>query len=478
MAKRKIFSIGAELAIDDVEYCDFDSDASLLDWDIILFKPVINEFTSYADHFHGKPSLSDSSSFSLRERSEHWRREIKDAVETGKTVIVFLTDLHEVFIDSGKREYSGTGRNQKTTTFVDGYDNYRCIPANVNPVKTNGRSMKLAPRGSELIASYWKEFDKDSQYKVVLTGENIPVCIMTKNGDKPVGAIYKSRNSNGALLLVPDIDFYKDDYFEEKDEEQVWTKSAISFGSRMLKAVVSLDKALKNEGESTPEPEWAKALTYELAKESGVRSDLLKTEEDLEKIQNKKDGLRDKLRDLGRLRNLLFEKGKPLEYAIIDALIILGFEAAQYKDNESEFDVVFESAEGRLIGEAEGKDNKAVNIDKLRQLEMNIHEDLERDEIDQPAKAVLFGNAYRLDPLGDRSAPFTTKCISAAERSSTALVCTPDLFLVVRHLSNKKDARFATRCRKSIFKSVGAVVFPEIPASDKTTEISVAESET
>jgi len=77
MAKKKILSVGAELAVDDVEYCDFDSDASLLDWDIVLFKPVINEFTSYADHYQGKPSLSDSSSFSLKERSEHWRREIK-----------------------------------------------------------------------------------------------------------------------------------------------------------------------------------------------------------------------------------------------------------------------------------------------------------------------------------------------------------------------------------------------------------------
>jgi len=125
------------------------------------------------------------------------------------------------------------------------------------------------------------------------------------------------------------------------------------------------------------------------------------------------------------------------------------------------------------------KDNKAVNIEKLRQLEMNIHEDLEREEIDQPAKAVLFGNAYRLDPPNDRAATFTDKCISAAERSSTALICTPDLFLVARHLSNKKkDARFATRCRKAIFKSVGVVVFPEIPEPELVSNIDVAESET
>ena len=97
---------------------------------------------------------------------------------------------------------------------------------------------------------------------------------------------------------------------------------------------------------------------------------------------------------MGRLRGLLFEKGKPLEEAIIEGLRKLGFTAEPFKDDGSEFDVVFESPEGRLIDEAEGKDNKAVNVDKLRQLQMNIHEDLLRDSVAEPAKPVLFGNAH------------------------------------------------------------------------------------
>ncbi len=112
MARKKILSVECELAIDDVVFCAFDSDTSLLDWDIILFKPLINDFVTSDHTFQGKPSLSDSWSFSLKERSDHWHREIKDAVESGKTVIVFLAELHEIFIDTGKREYSGTGKNQ------------------------------------------------------------------------------------------------------------------------------------------------------------------------------------------------------------------------------------------------------------------------------------------------------------------------------------------------------------------------------
>lgn len=463
MAKKRILSVEAELSSDDVKYCGFDSDSSLLDWDIVLFKPTIFDVVHYSDFYKGKPSLYDSSSFRLKERSEHWRREIKDAVESGKTVIVFLDELYEVYIDTGERQYSGTGRNQKTTRIVGEYDNYQCLPVNVNPIKTKGSSMVLSPRGSELIASYWKVFEEYSKYNVTLEGDNIPTCITTKNGEKSVAAIYRSKNSNGALILLPDINFYQEEFLKETDEGQSWTREAEVFSSKMIKAVVELDRTLKNEGSSTPEPEWAKEQEYTLTKETEIRSGLLKIEEKLDKLQDQKGALIDNLRDLARLRNLLFEKGKPLEYSIIDALIILGFKAEQYHDTESEFDVVFESKEGRLIGEAEGKDNKSINISKLRQLEMNIHEDLEREEVKEPAKAVLFGNAYRLDPVMERAEPFTAKCISASERSSTALVFTPDLFTVAQYLNNKKDARFATKCRKAILKTVGRVVFPETP---------------
>ncbi|MDY0282079.1 MAG: hypothetical protein RBR35_16125 [Salinivirgaceae bacterium] len=57
--------------------------------------------------FQGKLSLSDSNSFRLKESCEHWRREIRQAYETGKTVIVFLTTLEEVYVDTGQRSYSG-----------------------------------------------------------------------------------------------------------------------------------------------------------------------------------------------------------------------------------------------------------------------------------------------------------------------------------------------------------------------------------
>ncbi|MFZ2452516.1 MAG: hypothetical protein WAW36_18570 [Methylovulum miyakonense] len=313
---------------------------------------------------------------------------------------------------------------------------------------------------------FWKEFEGVSQYKVVLTGEKIPACLVTKNGDKAVGALYRNKNSSGSLVLLPDIDFYPDDFMVHKDESKYWSSAAKQFAKRIISVIVALDRALRSTGEITPEPQWSTNAEYSLIQEMLLNQELLKVEEKLETMRRAKDSLLDKLKASRRHRGLLFEKGKPLENAIIEGLTIMGFQAAQFKDSNSEFDVVFESEEGRLIGEAEGKDNKAINVEKLRQLAMNIHEDLQREEVTKPAKGVLFGNAYRLSPLAERGTPFTEKCISAAQSSSTALVATYQMFQVVRALLNNPSEAYASSCRKAILDGVGLVIFPKPPEED------------
>lgn len=477
MSERRILTIGLELASPDTQYASFQSKTSLLDWDIVFFKPQIGEFTSYDEYFQGKPSLSDSASFQLKESCEHWRREIKQAIEAGKTVIVFLPSLQEVYVDTGQRSYSGTGRNQRTTRHVAEYNNYQALPATLSPVTATGSAMKLSARGADVLAPYWTEFESASQYKVILTDPKVPACLVTRTGDKAVGALYRSKSSAGTLLLLPDIDFYPDEFVKGKGGKQTWTPAAGQFAGRMVSTVVALDKLLRTAAEVTPEPTWAAESRFALGTETTLRVQLLDAERKVEEAQRHKEQLAEELRSAGAYRGLLFEKGKPLENVIIEALRLLGFTAAPFKESDSEFDVVFESDEGRLIGEAEGKDNKAVNIDKLRQLSMNIHEDLLRENITAPAKPVLFGNGFRLQPLSERVNPFTEKCHSAAATSSTALVFTPDLFWPVQYLVSNSDTAYARACRQALLSSTGRVAFPPPPVVEKTQDETQVENE-
>ena len=372
MAIKKILTVGLELASDQVESASFQSKTSLLDWDIVLFRPDIDDLIDSDEDYKGKPSLSDSDSFQLQESCGHWRREIKQAIDTGKTIIVFLAPLVEVYVDSGKREHSGTGRNRHTTRFVSMYSNYESIPEALGQVSATGSSMKRVPRGTEFIAPYWEAFGVDSRYEVLLMNKDIPACILTRNGDKPAGAVYRSKSSSGALLLLPDLDFYRDEFFkgdegdekvdnaegdddeddEDDEDEQGWTAAAERFAARLVGAVVAIDHALHATTEITPEPSWASDARFRLPAEAELRTKLLEAEAQVEQAQKRKEAIEESLRTAGSYRALLFEKGKPLERAIIEALGLLGFAANPYKDSESEFDVVFESREGRFLGEA------------------------------------------------------------------------------------------------------------------------------
>jgi hypothetical protein len=168
-----------------------------------------------------------------------------------------------------------------------------------------------------------------------------------------------------------------------------------------------------------------------------------------------------------QLKGLLFEKGRALEEAILIALKILGFHAENLKKDDSEFDAIMLDPSGaRLIGEAEGKDDKAINVDKLDQLDRNLREDFSRQDeaAAKFATGVLFGNAYRLTPPEAREVSFTAKCMLAAKRSHISLVRTTDLFNIAEYLENFPSPEFATECRRAIREADGGlVVFPIIP---------------
>jgi len=380
--------------------------------------------------------------------------------------------LQQISIATGERDYSGTGRNARVTRIVADTDNYKSIPIDMNPTKTSGMAMKLCGNGNQFLSSYWGYFEKRSRYNVTLDVKN-PI-IKTKSGDKTVGSIFMNKESGGFVVLLPDLDFNSEYYYTSGDRATYWSKQGKEFCANLINELVAIDKALRSSSEITPEPHWVNDSKYSLREEISLRAKLIKIEGSINQKLEEKSRYISKISEVTKLKRLLFEKGKPLEEAIIDALVILGFSASSYRDDSSEFDVVFESKEGRLIGEAEGKDNKPVAIDKLRQLAMNIHEDLEREEVLSPAKGVLFGNPFRLKPFEERGEPFTEKCKSAAASSSVALVSTPDLFSVVRYLSNKSDARFARRCRKALLDAVGLVNFPALP--DAVTDVVVDKS--
>ena len=285
-----------------------------------------------------------------------------------------------------------------------------------------------------------------------------------------MGGIFND-GSEGALVALPWVCLEKEEYITDEYEDDegeikyLWTPVAKSWGNRFLNALSSIDQALKSQSDRTPTPQWVQSDTYKTEEEITLSEELLDIRSQIAELERKNEDKVAKLADAGSLKALLFEQGVPLEIAVLKAMRLMGFRANRYRDSESEFDAVLECPQGRCIGEVEGRDKKAISIEKMRQLEINILEDLNRDEVSEPAKAVLFGNAYRLTPSLERpDEHFTQRCVAAAKRNGTALVRTNDLFTVAKALSDNPDEEFAAACRNAILSTNGKEVeFPPPP---------------
>lgn len=467
MSKKRLFTVGFELPGEEFEHIDFDSDQTLLDADIILFQPSLGSCSfEYGQQWEGKPVLSHSDSFSKKARVDHWHTEIVAAVNAGKLVIVYLARPIDYFRYTGSQQFSGTGRSRVTTEVVSRISSYNAVPNIERVAAKSGSAIRLEKDGAYL-AEYWDAFSASSPYEVEIEGEFTQTLLRSRAGDRIVGAALHSKRA-GFLLFLPPIS-YDDEVFlrdaedEEDDDMEYWTPEALQFGKRLVGCLVALSDGLKHDAMVTPAPNWSNNAEYRLAAEGVLEARIVEAIAKISTLQAEKAELEGRLGDAGTLRRLLYEQGKPLEAAVLEAMNLFGFEVSPFSDGESEFDGIFQSPEGRCLGEVEGKDNRAINIDKFSQLERNLQEDFARDEIAEHAKGILFGNAFRLTPVNERSDFFTAKCISASKRIGAALVKTPDLFAPAKYLKENQDSTYAELCRRAIFSTAGDLVsFPRL----------------
>jgi hypothetical protein len=327
-------------------------------------------------------------------------------------------------------------------------------------------------KASQIYSAYCMHFCKrlnSLEYKLyVEQPSNAQIVFTGKDKSKILGAIYKV--GSGHLVTLPVLTFNSEDFTEIKEdvdgvEQEYWNKKGMAFGNSFVKCLLDIDEKLTFNSEKSTPPDWVTKDIYLGNKEKCLCDAICSNNEKIEKIKLVNEKLKIELEEEIKLKDLLFEQGKPLENAVIKALRILGYKAENYNDGELEMDQVIISPEGnRYIGENEGKDNKDINITKFRQLIDALNADFARDEVKEKAFGILFGNAERLKEPEKRILDFTDKCKSGAEREKIALVKTIDLFSVAKYLNENDDDDFKKDCREAIHKGLGEIVkFPAIP---------------
>jgi len=460
--EKQIFTIGYIIPTFDKNYVDFYDEISLMDADILLISP--DSFTPRGDWINFTTSddgcYNVSGSKTYKQKISFLRKETEDYLNAGKNVFVFLTKEEKYQLANSV----SSERRGQNTFHTEMYSNYNFLPINIG-ILTSASGKQIEFSGNPLFSDFYEKFKKNLEYQLYIESPSGAQVIFTgKEKTKILGAIYKVKN--GHLVVLPFIKYDERKFtkYKGKEKKEYWTEEATQFGKALVKVFVDIDKALHKGGDRTPPPDWTSEMDFQLVQEQVLKKEIEKKSKEIDKLILQKNELLIKIDQEARLRDLLFEKGKILENAINIALEILGYKAENYNDGNLELDHVITSPEGdRFIGEAEGKDTSAINIDKFRQLTVNIQEDLQRKEVENPATGILFGNGFRLTKPSERSEQFTIKCINTVKSSNCILVRTTDLFHVAKYVKELNSKTFAKSCRDTIKNSLGKIVeFPTL----------------
>lgn len=404
------------------ELLSYYSQRSLLDFDIVLFVTPGIQHEPARHH----PMMT------------HWAVEIAEALNHGKSVFVICK----------------TPAAYRTTSTAPQQSGHQFVPSDTVFVPRLGTETIPGAQNGEL-ADIFNTFVKYVSYEVTIQGKLDATFLQTKTGGYVVAG--RRRFESGNMILLPNLQLTK--LFEKHkgvEREPAIAQTRLEFEA-FLRAY---HDRISKSGKAAP-PSWLKAEEWrpkfaaELSnKISTLRKDLAQREAELQETlqeQNRHD----------RFIDLIFESGPVLEKRVIEALREIGFSAERFAKGDIEIDVIFEADGRRFIGEVEGKASKPVGTDKMNQLLRNVNDDFSRDEILEPAKAVLFGNANRSVPPKERTEHFTDKVRITASRSGAALVRTPDLLQAVNAILDGADDSYKSACRAAIWTTVGEVVFPE-----------------
>ncbi|WP_426027220.1 hypothetical protein [Brevundimonas sp. TWP2-3-4b2] len=434
---------------------EYGSNDSLRDHDIVVFDPALPWYERI-EFSAGGSCMSIESTARFAKTSTHWSHELSGALAAGKTIFVVLSDYKEDQAATGSTMSSKTSRNYNTTKI----NNYSLIPGGLKVRNARGRTIVVKDSAYKNLYDTIKEI---SEYRVVFEAPTSMHTVFVAKDGTAVGGVAKFKEHPGSLVLLPHFDFQADEFTETSDAgEEIWNDKALKVSSALVGQLVAIDRMLKSSAELTPPPGWVSDFAKPKSVDE-IESAIAEIDSRIEELRGQRN--REALRRAGLLEysHLLYETGKPLEHAIEKVLRLLGYKVETLRIGDLEIDHVIVGPTGRrMIGESEGKDTSAIDISKFRQLESNIGEDFEREDVDQPAKGLLFSNGFRLSSPEARAEQFTQKSLTNARRLGSALIRTADLYAVAVHLlDHPEDDAFRIACRTSIEETHGGVVvFP------------------
>jgi hypothetical protein len=276
----------------------------------------------------------------------------------------------------------------------------------LNAILRIGKEIKIVNKHHP-FNQYLNAF-KDSLYvEAVLQtyrNENKILPIATNKVDELI-VVECSMKGGGKLILIPPLDNH--------DPEKVGgvlidcLRGTLKWGTPSLK------------------PDWVSA--YSLPGENEIIAKIEDLDNEILKIEKRKEGFEAEYKRFEMLKGLLYGQGKyGLEPSVREAFKILGFNVLEPDKYDEEYDLFSKEEDLIVIGEIEGSE-KQVDNEKYRQL-LEYVIDCEETLNGKRVKGILIGNGFIKIKPEEREEQFTDAAIRGCRSRRFCRITTFELY--------------------------------------------------
>ncbi len=432
---------------DDAEIEHFSSDASIFDYDVVIWDPAAS-FESYArpgyqDSYQGLPSLSDDMSVRIMSDTLRRRTEFSEFVNAGRVLIVVVRSPQACYVATGEKTYSGTGRNRQTTRIVNNFDLHSALPIpKCKFITGSGKRIELSTGGP--LVEFLRKYRARVTYDATLEGAPGSVLARVSGTQRVVSSALRTK-AGGWIILLPAIDLAADDEdTDESADDEGWWSEAPQFQADLLSAVRQLGA-----NTSVSRPAWIES--YATAEQQRLRTEIIKQ-------QKRVESARDKLAQLQRNKEkaeskdqLFLGTGRALELEVKEVLELLGGTVTDPEPGRDDWRVKF--PEGAAVVEVKGVSKSAAEK-HAAQLEKWVAGAYE--EGGSPPKGILIVNTWRETPLVDRKEiDFPEQMLPYSTSRNHCLITGLQLFVIRADVEN--DPNRAKHWRNKILQTAGKI---------------------
>jgi len=186
---RRVLAIGLSLEGDGVSTTGYRSNTSTGDFDVIVIRPHLREFKSTHTNSAGHRYLGSVEALQVLEHAKRWQRELRQALDQGKTVVVVLPAAEVVQLRDPEEDEN---------VYESNYD---CLP--MQPARSphdGAGKLAVLTSAARAIASAWRAVADHVAYEVCFDVDdfNGTPWILTKDGARAIRAARSRRRVSAA----------------------------------------------------------------------------------------------------------------------------------------------------------------------------------------------------------------------------------------------------------------------------------------